>query len=96
MTVVMPRPASASIWGGIVLSHPQWGLEAELRGRGLLSHAVEVFRDQGFSASLSWQQHPDSALGAALSLTQTMGGSSSRGPTHCSQRHTGGAGRQQQ
>ena len=65
--------------GGIVLSHPQRGLQAELRGRGLLSHAAAGFRDQGFSASLSWQQRPDSDLGAALSLTQTMGGSSSGG-----------------
>ena len=65
--------------GGILLSHPQRGLQAELRGRGLLTHAAEGFRDQGFSGSLSWQQQPDSDLGAALSLTQTMGGSSSGG-----------------
>ena len=65
--------------GGIVLSHPQRGLQAELRGRGLLSHAAEGFRDRGFSGSLSWQQQPDSDLGAALSLSQTMGGSSSGG-----------------
>ena len=65
--------------GGIVLSHPQRGLEVELRGRGLLSHAAEGFRDQGFSGSLSWQQRPASDLGAALSLSQTMGGSSSGG-----------------
>ena len=65
--------------GGIVLFHPQRGLQAELRGRGLLSHAAEGFRDQGFSGSLSWQQQPDSDLGAALSLSQTMGGSSSGG-----------------
>ena len=38
--------------GGIVLSHPERGLEAELRGRGLLSHAADGFRDRGFSASL--------------------------------------------
>ena len=65
--------------GGIVLSHPQRGLQAELRGRGLLSHAAEGFRNRGFSGSLSWQQQPDSDLGAALSLSQTMGGSSSGG-----------------
>ena len=65
--------------GGILLSHPQRGLQAELRGRGLLSHAAEGFRDQGFSGSLSWQQRPDSDLGAALSLSQTMAGSSSGG-----------------
>ena len=65
--------------GGIVLSHPERGLQAELRGRGLLSHASEGFRDRGLSGSLSWQQRPDSDLGAALSLSQTMGGSSSGG-----------------
>ena len=64
---------------GIVLSHPVRGLQAELRGRGLLSHAAEGFRDQGFSGSLSWQQRPDSDLGAMLSLSQTMGGLSSGG-----------------
>ena len=49
--------------GGIMLSHPARGLQVELRGRGLLTHAAEGFRDQGFSGSLS----------------QTMGGSSSGG-----------------
>ena len=65
--------------GGMVLSHPERGLEVELRGRGLLTHAAEGFRDHGFSGSLSWRQKPDSDLGAALSLSQTMGGSSSGG-----------------
>ena len=65
--------------GGIVLSHPERGLQAEVRGRGLLSHPAEGFRDRGFSGSLSWQQQPDSDRGAALSLSQTMGGSSSGG-----------------
>ena len=65
--------------GGITLSHPARGLQAEVRGRGLLTHAAEGFRDQGFSGSLSWQQRSDSDLGAMLSLTQTMGGSSSGG-----------------
>ena len=51
----------------------------ELRGRGLLSHAAEGFRDHGFSGSLSWQQQPDSDLGAMLSLTRTVGGSPSGG-----------------
>ena len=56
--------------GGIVLSHP---------ARGLLPHAAEGFRDQGCSGSLSWQQQPDSDLGAMPSLTQTMAGSSAGG-----------------
>ena len=76
----MPRPASAWTWGA-ASSCPtrRGGLQAELRGRGLLSHAAEGFRDQGFSGSLSWQQQPDSDLGTALSLSQTMGGLSSGG-----------------
>ena len=65
--------------GGFTLSHPARGLQAEVRGRGLLSHAAEGFRDQGLSGSLSWQQRPESDLGAMLSLSQTMGGSSSGG-----------------
>ena len=65
--------------GAIALAYPQQGVEATLRGRGLLSHAAAGFRDRGISASLSWQQQPDSHLGAALSLTQTMGGPSSGG-----------------
>ena len=65
--------------GGIVLSHPERGLEAELRGRGLLSHAAEGFRDRGFSGSLSWRQKPASDRGAMLSLTRTTGGFSSGG-----------------
>ena len=65
--------------GGVTLSSPDHGWEMELRGRGLLSHAADGFRDRGLSASLSWQQQPDSHLGAALSLTQTVGGASSGG-----------------
>ena len=65
--------------GGIVLSAPEQGLAAELRGRALLSHAAEGFRDQGFSGSLSWHQEPASDRGAVLSLTHTLGGASSGG-----------------
>ncbi|KKZ10942.1 MAG: hypothetical protein TE42_09100, partial [Candidatus Synechococcus spongiarum SP3] len=65
--------------GGITLSSPEGGLEAELRGRGLLFHAAEGFRDRGFSASLAWQQKPDSHQGVALSLSQSAGASSSGG-----------------
>ena len=65
--------------GGILLSHPSHGLQAEVRGRGLLSHAAEGFRNRGFSGSLSWRQRPDSDLGAMVSLKQTMGGPSSGG-----------------
>ena len=65
--------------GGILLSAPEQGLAAELRGRALLSHAADGFRDQGFSGSLSWHQQPASDRGAVLSLTHTLGGASSGG-----------------
>ena len=65
--------------GGLTLSDPKRGLQAELRGRGLLTHESKGFRERGFSGSLAWQQKPGSDRGAKLTLTQTVGGSSSGG-----------------
>ena len=64
---------------GLALSDPGRGLEAELRGRGLLAHESKGFRDLGFSGSLAWEGKPESDRGAKLGLTQTVGGSSSGG-----------------
>ena len=65
--------------GGLTLAHPKNGLQAEIRGRGLLSHQSRGFRELGFSGALSWQQIPSSDRGARLTLTQAVGGSSSGG-----------------
>ena len=65
--------------GGLALSDPGRGLEAELRGRGLLSHESKGLRERGFSGALSWRQKPESDRGAKLTLTQTVGGSDSGG-----------------
>ena len=65
--------------GGLALSDPGRGLEAELRGRGLLAHESKGFRDLGFSGSLAWEGKPSSDRGAKLTLTQTVGGTSSGG-----------------
>ena len=65
--------------GGLTLADPKNGLQAEIRGRGLLSHQSRGFRELGFSGALSWQQNPSSDRGAAVTLTQTVGGSSSDG-----------------
>ena len=65
--------------GGLALSDPGRGLEAELRGRGLVSHESKGFRERGFSGALSWRQKPGSDRGATLTLTQTVGGSASGG-----------------
>ena len=65
--------------GGLALSDPKRGLQAELRGRGLLTHESKGFRDLGFSGSLAWEGNPGSDRGAKLRLTQTVGGSPSGG-----------------
>ncbi len=65
--------------GGLALSAPEAGLQAEIRGRGLLSHESRGFRERGFSGALSWHQRPGSDRGATLSLTQTIGGASAGG-----------------
>ena len=65
--------------GGLALSDPKRGLQAELRGRGLLAHQSKGFRDLGFSGALAWEGKPGSDRGAKLTLTQTVGGSSAGG-----------------
>ena len=65
--------------GGLALSAPASGFEAELRARGLLTHEAGGFRERGLSGALHWRQRPDSDRGATLSLTQTVGASSSGG-----------------
>ena len=65
--------------GGLALSNPKRGLQAEMRGRGLLAHQSKGFRDLGFSGSLAWEGKLGSDRGAKLRLTQTVGGSSSGG-----------------
>ena len=64
---------------GLTLSYPAHGLDAELRGRGLLSHESKGFRERGFSGSFAWNQRPESDRGARLTLTQTVGGAPSGG-----------------
>ena len=65
--------------GGLTLSAPERGLEAEIRARGLLSHESKGFGERGVSGALAWRQQPDSERGATLTLTQTLGGASSGG-----------------
>ena len=65
--------------GGLALSAPASGLEAELRARGLLTHEAGGFRERGLSGALHWRQRPGSDRGATLSLTQTVGASASGG-----------------
>ena len=67
------------VGGGLTLSDAAGTLQAEVRGRGLLSHEAQGLRERGVSGTLSWQQEPSSDRGATLTLTQTVGGASSGG-----------------
>ena len=67
------------IGGGLDLSDPLLGLSAELRGRGLLTHAEDGFRDRGLSGSLSWDPRPETARGLKLTMTRTVGGPAAGG-----------------
>ena len=58
---------------------PRNGLSAELRGRGLLSHAAEGFRARSVSGSLSWDPTPASERGLELTMRQIAGAQSARG-----------------
>ena len=49
-------------------------LEAEMRGRGLLSHESHGFRKHGLPGSLAWPQKPCSDRGGRLMPTQTVAG----------------------
>ena len=67
------------IGGGLAWSDPRRGLSAELRGRGLLSHAASGFRERGFSGSLSWDPTPETARGLTLTMSQTVGAQAAGG-----------------
>ena len=65
--------------GGLAWSHPESGLSAELRGRGLLTHESRGFRDRGLSGSFAWDPGRGTGRGPKLTLTQTVGASASGG-----------------
>ena len=67
------------VGAGLKLSDRVGGLEAEIAGRGLLTHEADGFADRGISGSLAWRQEPSSDRGAKLTLTQTVGGSAADG-----------------
>ena len=65
--------------GGLAWSDPASGIAAEIRGRGLLTHAAGGFREQGYSGALTWDPRPDSDRGMKLTLQQTVGASATGG-----------------
>ena len=71
--------AGADLGGGLAWRDPARGLSAELRGRGLLAHEADGFRERGLSGTLSFDPTPDTERGLALTLTQTIGAAASGG-----------------
>ena len=69
----------ADIGAGLSWSHPERGIAAEVRGRGLLSHEADGFGESGFSGTVSFDPEPDSERGLSFALTQTVGASASGG-----------------
>ena len=69
----------ADIGAGLSWTDAARGLNAEIRGRGLLTHEDGGFRERGFAASLAWNPTPGSALGPSIALRQTAGASASGG-----------------
>ena len=69
----------ADLGAGLAWSDPHWGLEAELRGHALLTHADGDFLERGVAGSLSFDPDPGSDFGISASLRQTYGASATGG-----------------
>ena len=65
------------IGGGTVFADAARGLMAQVMVRGLVAHEATDFRDWRVSGSLRFDPTPSSALGPAVALTPSWGGSSS-------------------
>ena len=64
---------------GLDWSDPKLGIQAEVRGRGMLTHESKGFRERGMSGSLAWEPEQATGRGPRLTLTQTLGGAASGG-----------------
>ena len=65
--------------GGLAWLHRAGGILAKVSGCGLLIHEAGGFRDRGIAGSLAWDPGQGTGRGPSLTLTQTMGASSSGG-----------------
>ena len=67
------------VGAGLVWSEPKLGIQAELRGRGLLTHESKGLRERGVSGSFAWEPGQGTGRGPKLTVTQTYGGPASGG-----------------
>jgi len=65
--------------GGISWNDPQLGLNLNLEGRTLVTHAADDFKDRGFAASLVFDPDPATERGPSFSVNREFGGQASGG-----------------
>ncbi|MCY4235036.1 MAG: autotransporter outer membrane beta-barrel domain-containing protein [Cyanobacteria bacterium MAG CAR2_bin_4] len=66
------------VGAGVVWKDAQRGIRGEVKGRTLLTHTEEEFRQQGLALSFAWDPSP-SNRGPSLSMGHTMGAGASGG-----------------
>ena len=66
------------VGAGLVWNDPQRGIRGEVKGRTLVTHTEEEFRQQGLALSFAWEPSP-SNRGPSLSMGHTMGAAASGG-----------------
>ncbi len=73
------RGFGVDMGGGVSWSYPAWGISAEFRVRGLVTHEAEGFREWGASGSVIYDADPGSEKGLRISLAPSWGEKSSGG-----------------
>ena len=66
------------VGAGLSWNDPQRGITAEVKGRSLLTHVDEEFREQGLALAFAWDPAP-SNRGPALAINHTMGSAAEGG-----------------
>ena len=64
---------------GLAWTDPERGISAALKGRTLLTHTEEEFREQGLAISFAWEPSPSNRGGPSLALSHTMGATAEGG-----------------
>ena len=73
------RGFGVDMGGGVSWFYPAWGISAEFRVRGLVTHEAEGFREWGASGSVIYDADPGSEKGLRISLAPSWGEKSSGG-----------------
>ena len=63
----------AELGAGLTYDHKAYGIAAEIKARGLLTHEASGFGNTGLSAALAWDPKPATDRGPSLTLSQAVG-----------------------